>query len=171
MKALVCLLHRTGARIAEILSLQLAEINLKERKFQVIDKGNKTRWCFYSEDAAAALEKYIKYYRHPESPALLTAKQPVTGKVTPLSYRTAHRDWTNLTDRDPKLKGIRMHDLRHTFATERVGLMGIEELRALMGHTNINTTLRYQKVTSERAEIIAHEALDRLLQNLESSKE
>ena len=25
-----------------------------------------------------------------------------------------------------------MHDLRHTFATERVGLMGIEELRALI---------------------------------------
>jgi integrase/recombinase XerD len=49
--------------------------------------------------------------------------------------------------------------------------MGIEELRALMGHTNINTTLRYQKVTSERAEIIAHEALNRLLQNLENSKE
>lgn len=171
MKALVCLLHRTGARIAEILSLQLEEINLKERKFQVIGKGNKTRWCFYSEDAATALEKYLKYHRHPESPALFTAKQPVTGKVTPLSYRTAHRDWTNLTDRDPKLQGIRMHDLRHTFATERVGLMGIEELRALMGHTNINTTLRYQKVTSERAEIIAHEALERLLQNLESSNE
>ena len=170
MKALVCLLHRTGARIAEILSLQLAEINLKERKFQVIGKGNKTRWCFYSEDAATALGKYIKYHRHPESPALFTAKQPVTGKVTPLSYRTAHRDWTNLTDRDPKLQGIRMHDLRHTFATERVGLMGIEELRALMGHTNINTTLRYQKVTSERAEITAHKALEHLLQNLESSK-
>ena len=41
--------------------------------------------------------------------------------------------------------------------------MDIEELRALMGHININTTLRYQKVTSERAEIIANEALDRLL--------
>ena len=40
--------------------------------------------------------------------------------------------------------------------------MDIEELRALMGHININTTLRYQKVTSERAEIIANEALDRL---------
>jgi integrase/recombinase XerD len=170
MKALVCLLHRTGARIAEILSLQLAEINLKERKFQVIGKGNKTRWCFYSEDAATALEKYLKYYRHKESPALFTTQQPVTEKVTPLSYQTAHRDWTKLTKNDPKLQGIRMHDLRHTFATERVGLMGIEELRALMGHTNIHTTLRYQKVTSERAEITAHKALNHLLQNSENSQ-
>jgi integrase/recombinase XerD len=48
--------------------------------------------------------------------------------------------------------------------------MGIEELRALMGHTNINTTLRYQKVTSERAEITAHKALDQLLKNLENNQ-
>ena len=57
-----------------------------------------------------------------------------------------------------------MHDLRHTFATERVGLMGIEELRALMGHENIQTTLRYQKVTSSRAEEVAKKAL-KILEN------
>lgn len=37
--------------------------------------------------------------------------------------------------------------------------MGIEELRALMGHENIQTTLRYQKVTSARAEAVAKKAL------------
>ena len=169
MKALVYLLHRTGARIAEVLALNLSDLNLKMRKFQVIGKGNKIRWCFYSEDAATALEKYLKYYRHPESDALFTAQKPVTKLVTRLSYRTAHRDWTNLIESAPELNGVRMHDLRHTFATERVGLMGIEELRALMGHTNITTTLRYQKVTSERAEIVAQAALDRLLQGAENS--
>ena len=170
MKALVYLLHRTGARIAEVLALNLSDLDLKMRKFQVIGKGNKIRWCFYSEDAATALEKYLKYYRHPESDALFTAQKPVTKSVTRLSYRTAHRDWTNLIESAPELNGIRMHDLRHTFATERVGLMGIEELRALMGHTNIATTLRYQKVTSERAEIVAQAALDRLLQGAENSQ-
>jgi len=143
---------------------------LQRRCRNRIRKISKILSTHYSEDAATALEKYLKYYRHTESPALFTTKQPVTGKVTPLSYQTAHRDWTKLTKNDPKLEGIRMHDLRHTFATERVGLMGIEELRALMGHTNINTTLRYQKVTSERAEITAHKALERLLQNTEISQ-
>jgi integrase/recombinase XerD len=163
--ALAHLLHRTGARIAELLALNLADLHLSERKFQVIGKGNKTRWCFYSEDAATALTKYLQYYRHNEHPALFTAQQSLTGVVTRLSYRTAHRDWTRLIESTPELNGIRMHDLRHTFATERVGLMGIEELRALMGHTNLQTTLRYQKVTSERAEIVAHSALERLLQD------
>lgn len=168
MKALVYLLHRTGARIAELLALNLSDINPTKRKFQVIGKGNKIRWCFYSEDAATALDKYIKYYRHPESDALFTAQKPVTNLVTRLSYRTAHRDWANLIKSDSTLDGIRMHDLRHTFATERVGLMSIEELRALMGHTNIATTLHYQKVTSERAEIVAQTALERLLQASEN---
>ena len=48
---------------------------------------------------------------------------------------------------------------------ERVGLMGIEELRALLGHQNIQTTLRYQKVTSARAEEVAQRALKVLTKN------
>lgn len=39
--ALVHLLHRSGARIAEILALDLSEINLENGKFQVVGKGNK----------------------------------------------------------------------------------------------------------------------------------
>ena len=41
--------------------------------------------------------------------------------------------------------------------------MGIEELRALMGHEDLETTLRYQKVTSSRAKEVAKKALENLL--------
>lgn len=43
--------------------------------------------------------------------------------------------------------------------------MSLEELRALMGHQNIQTTLRYQKVTSSRAELVAKQALTHLVKN------
>jgi integrase/recombinase XerD len=162
INALVHLLHRTGARVSEILALNLEEINFAQRKFQVIGKGNKRRWCFYSEDAAQALDRYLNRERHAGCPALFTAQQPFTLKVSRISYRTVHQNWTDLIAQSPELEDIRMHDLRHTFATERVGLMGIEELRALMGHQNIQTTLRYQKVTSQRAETVAQKALDML---------
>lgn len=76
-----------------------------------------------------------------------------------LSYSRVYHLWKELTHQHPLLKGIRLHDLRHTFATERVGLMGIEELRALMGHNSIQTTLKYQKVTSARAKEVAKNAL------------
>ena len=96
---------------------------------------------------------------------MFTAQQPFTKEVTRLSYAAAYKNWTNLIYQTPELEGFRLHDLRHTFATERVGLMGIEELRALMGHTNIQTTLRYQKVTSSRAEKVAKKALKALIKN------
>ena len=160
---IVKLLHRTGARISEVLALDLAAVDFEHRKFQVLGKGNKQRWCFYSEDVTYLLTKYLKYYRHDNCSALFTAQQPIAGTVSRLSYRTAYQNWRRLIADIPELKGARLHDLRHTFATERVGLMGIEELRALMGHQSIQTTLRYQKVTSARAETVAQSVLKMLV--------
>lgn len=166
LEAIARLLHRSGARVGELLALELSQVNQEQRKFQVVGKGNKKRWCFYSEDAEKALKNYTKYYRHVDSPALFTAQHPTTKVITPVSYRTVNTDWKEAISQSEELKGIRLHDLRHTFATERVGLMGIEELRALMGHQNIQTTLRYQKVTSSRAELVAKQALENLAKNI-----
>ncbi|MGB3788007.1 MAG: tyrosine-type recombinase/integrase [Phormidesmis sp.] len=160
---IVRLLHRSGARISELLALDLDGVNLEQQKFQVLGKGNKQRWCFYSDDAAQLLNTYLKHYRHHRCSGLFTAYQPIAGNVSRLSYRTVYQNWRKLIAGVFELEGARLHDLRHTFATERVGLMGIEELRALMGHESILTTLRYQKVTSARAETVAQNALKTLI--------
>ena len=163
MTAIISLLHRSGARISEVLQLDLNNIDFEEQRFQVLGKGNKQRWCFFSKDTETALSEYIRDGRHPRSTALFTAQQPISLETSRISYRRIHQCWETLIAPYPDLKGARLHDLRHTFATERVGLMGIEELRALMGHESIQTTLRYQKVTSRRAESIAKQALETLL--------
>ena len=163
MKAIISLLHRSGARISEVLQLDLNDIGFEEQRFQVLGKGNKQRWCFFSQDTAAILDKYIHNARYPGSAALFTAQQPISLSVSRVSYPRVHQCWQALIAPHPNLEGVRLHDLRHTFATERVGLMGIEELRALMGHQDIQTTLRYQKVTSRRAEMVAKKALNTLL--------
>ena len=162
MKAIISLLHRSGARISEVLQLDLDDVDFEEQRFQVLGKGNKQRWCFFSQDTAAALSEYIRDGRYPRSTALFTAQQPISLETSRISYRRIHQCWETLIAPYPDLKGSRLHDLRHTFATERVGLMGIEELRALMGHESIQTTLRYQKVTSRRAESVAKQALEKL---------
>lgn len=162
MSALIHLLHSTGARIAEILMLDLDDVDRNNRKFQVIGKRNKQRWCFYSESAAQSLNNYLKYYRHPCVSALFTAQQPFSLKVSRLSYATAYKSLLEVIKGVNELEGIRFHDLRHTFGTERVGLMGIDELRALMGHETIQMTLRYSKVTSRRAEEVAQRAFEKI---------
>ena len=163
MKAIISLLHRSGARISEVLQLDLDDVDFEEQRFQVLGKGNKQRWCFFSQDTAAILSEYIRNARYSGSGALFTAQQPISLRVSRVSYPRVHQCWQTLIAPYLNLKGVRLHDLRHTFATERVGLMGIEELRALMGHQDIQTTLRYQKVTSRRAEMVAKQALDTLL--------
>ena len=163
MKAIISLLHRSGARISEVLQLDLNDVDFEEQRFQVLGKGNKQRWCFFSQDTAVLLSEYVRNARYSSSAALFTARQPLSLKVSRVSYPRVHQCWQALIAPHPNLKGVRLHDLRHTFATERVGLMGIEELRALMGHQDIQTTLRYQKVTSRRAEMVAKQALNTLL--------
>ncbi len=76
LHALVRLFHTSGARISEILGVNLETLARVNYKFQVIGKGNKQRWCFYSCEVAEVLEKYIKYYRHSEHLALFTAQHP-----------------------------------------------------------------------------------------------
>lgn len=84
-------------------------------------------------------------------------------KVSRISYHTLHDYWRETTNQYPQLQGVRIHDLRHTFATERVGLISIEELCSLMGHESIQTTLRYAKVTSHKSESAARHALNILI--------
>lgn len=163
LQAIVALLHRTGARIAEVLALDLADVDLENLRFQVLGKGNKQRWCFYSPDVAEVLNQYLRYERHPQHEALFTAQQQFTERISRLSYRAVHQHWKTAIQDIPQLADARLHDLRHTFATERVGLIALEELRALMGHEKIQTTLRYQKVTSGQAEAAAKRALETLL--------
>uniref|UniRef100_UPI0036F352DC tyrosine-type recombinase/integrase n=1 Tax=Trichocoleus desertorum TaxID=1481672 RepID=UPI0036F352DC len=104
MNALVHLLHRSGARIAEILALDLVEVDLEQCKFRVIGKGNKQRWCFYSPDAAKSLANYLHYYRHSHHPALFTAQQPYSGTVSRLSYATVLQGLETLDPALPSFK-------------------------------------------------------------------
>lgn len=162
LNALVHLLHSSGARIAEILALDLKDVDTVNRKFQVIGKRNKQRWCFYSDTTLTSLNNYFKYYRHQNNEALFTAQQPFTHVISRLSYSTAYKSLIERIDGIPELEGMCFHQLRHCFGTERVGLMGIDELRALMGHSNIQMTLRYSKVTSLRAQEVAQQAFNQI---------
>ena len=164
LHAVVGLLHQTGARVGEILAIDLEAVDLERRRFQVVGKGNKRRWCFYGEEASVILDKYLRYYRHQEINALFTAKKPFSNIFSRLSYARLYESFQEAIAPYSLLQGVRLHDLRHTYATERVQLVSLEELRALMGHENIQTTLRYQKVTSQKAEEAAQKALKLLRQ-------
>ncbi len=128
MHALVCLLHRTGATATEILAVDLKNIDRVNRRFQVVGRAHKQRWCFYSADASEVLERYIHAERSSDCPALFTAQQHFSKQVSRLSYRTVHKHWTGLIEGELTLKGMRIYDLRNTFLKEQMGVIRIEEM-------------------------------------------
>lgn len=159
LHALTLLLHESGARISEVLALDLTDINFEEKEFQVIGKGNKKRWCYFGEKAAEALKIYRRKHREQFHDALFTERHAFSRRVRRLTYDSAYREWKNLLADHPSLKTAGFHHLRHTFATERARVVPLEVLRALLGHENIQTTLIYQKITSQVAKEVAHNAL------------
>jgi integrase/recombinase XerD len=162
LNALVSLLHESGARIAEVLALNLKDIDFSEQEFRVVGKGNKKRWCYFGERTNKALKNYLNGNREHPHEALFTERLVFRRNVRRLSYDTAYREWKAALSNYTALKSARFHDLRHTFATERAKVVPLEVLRALLGHTSIQTTLIYQKITSQVAKEAAHNALKTL---------
>ncbi|MGA7953940.1 MAG: phage integrase SAM-like domain-containing protein [Gloeobacterales cyanobacterium] len=128
MHALVCLLHRSGASVTEILAVDLMDVDRVNHRFEVAGRGNKRRLCFYSPDASVVLERYITLERYSDCSALFTAQQYFSKQVSRLSYRTVHKNWTDLIKSEPTLKGMRIYDLHNTFLKEQMEIMKDEDI-------------------------------------------
>ena len=129
MHALVCLLHHSGATVTELLAIDLKDVDRVNRRFQVLGRGNKQRWCFYSAAASEVLERYITLERSSDCSALFTAQQYFSKQVSRLSYRTVHKHWANLIKSEPSLEDKHIYDLHHTFSKEQMGITRSEDIQ------------------------------------------
>jgi integrase/recombinase XerD len=158
MHALISLLHRSGATVAELLALDLVDIDRANCKFWVAGRGNRQRWCFYNADTAASLERYITSERSSDCSALFTVEQYFSKKVSRLTYRTVHKYWKDLIEHDAVLKNMRISDLRNTFINERVKLMTAEKINVLLGTSSIRKEFLGENNVYKKAEYIAQAA-------------
>jgi len=145
-KCMILMLLRSGIRIGELLALKIQDINLKKR-IAIIHEGAKTgkgRVVYISDDAYKALRKWIKI-RNPQREYLFYSRCMVN-----MSYGTARSSFIKCL-RKARLvrKGYTLHCLRHTFASELLSAgMPLESLQVLMGHSNIEVTRRYARLTN-----------------------
>jgi len=147
-RAIILLLLRTGMRIGELLSLKITDIDLKDKNIDIVEaqKNRVGRVVYYSTDASRALNKWLKY-RDPEQEYLFYGK---SGK--PISYETARQTFMIYIEKAGLAdKGYTMHCLRHTFASELLNAgMRLECLQQLLGHTSIEVTRIYARLTDVR---------------------
>lgn len=152
--AIVNVLFSTGMRVSELLSLKRADINLERGEFSVRGKGNKVRPVFLTEDATAALKKYLQL-RTDKNPYVFTQHHQKTNRSVPLSARGIQRCLNRLAKLAGIVKPVSPHKLRHSFATEllRNGA-DLRAVQAMLGHSSITTTQVYTHVTDKNLQEI-----------------
>ena len=145
-RTLFSLLYRSGLRVDEALSLDIEDLNLAEGTFRVLGKGGEERTGYLSEETGPLLRRYLRSRNNPRTGPVFNSRQ---GR---LSYHMARVLFNRFAEGllRPDGRAVTIHQLRHTFGSERAGKMDAVVLRDLMGHKSIRTTMRYAKVNPER---------------------
>lgn len=136
-KALICFLLSTGCRISEVCNLDRDQIDFQNMEVIVLGKGNKQRVVYIDDIASMALENYLNE-RKDNSPALFIGRG---GKrLQPGGVRKS----LHLIGARAHVENVHPHRFRRTLATNLINHgMAIQEVAAILGHENINTTMTY----------------------------
>ena len=132
--AAIRMLMYTGCRLGEILSLKWTEVFLKEAYLHLKDSKTGEKTVPLNESAKAILNNLKK---DKENPYVFIGAKP-GACLTNIS-----RAWIKIRGL-ANLKDVRIHDLRHTFASLAIK-QGVDlyTVSKLLGHKNIATTTRY----------------------------
>jgi integrase/recombinase XerD len=149
-RAMILLLLRTGMRIGELLNTKVIDVHLADKKIMVYEgeKNRKGRAVCFSNDASEALQDWLQQ-RDTKKEYLFYAR----GRHN-MSYNNARVLFKKYLRRAGlEHKDYCLHCLRHTFATELLNAgMHIECLQQLLGHSSIEMTLRYARLSDKTRE-------------------
>ena len=144
-EALLLLALDTGLRASEICGLTMKDLDLNNRTCRVHGKGNKYRSVFFGRVTAKALWRYLRLYgRKPNEPVFFNG----FGSFKSLD-RNGFRLLMRRLGQAAGIQAVRCspHTLRHTFAISFLRNGGnIWSLKEMLGHTNIQMTLRYSAI-------------------------
>jgi integrase/recombinase XerD len=149
-QAMILILLRTGMRIGELLNTKLDDVHLADNKILIYEgeKNRKGRAVCVSEDACQALSAWLQK-RDPQKEYLFYGRGG-----NPMSYNNARVIFKKyLKQAGLEHKDYSLHCLRRTFATELLNAgMRIECLQQLLGHSSIEMTLRYGRLSDKARE-------------------
>lgn len=136
---LVKLLLVTGLRRAEIVGLNVSDIDFSKLTIRVKRKGNREAYVTIHHELAENLRKYLKIIKRSADEPLFMSKKgnrlsacSVWHLIKTYSYKAGFN--ADLT----------VHSLRHTFASTLLSQgLPLPYIQALMGHRSSQTTARY----------------------------
>ena len=138
LKYIVPFLLLTGARKTEVLTARWCDIDFERKFWRIpISKSGRARHVPLSAAALALLESI------PNKRNALIFPNPETDKA----YENIYVSWNTARTR-AGLADVRMHDLRHSFASFLVNAgRSLYEVQRILGHSQIKVTQRYSHLS------------------------
>ena len=137
--AIIDLLYSTGMRVGELVNLSISDIEFEKRECVVFGKGDKERRVYFDAKTKIHLKEYLDS-RDDDNPALfVTLNAPHKRlKISGVEIRIRN------LGRSLGLKKIHPHKFRRSMATRAIDKgMPIEQVQKILGHSQIDTTMRY----------------------------
>jgi site-specific recombinase XerD len=138
------LLYDCGLRCAEVVGLELADVDAESMTLRVIGKGDKQRLVPFCEDTGNALRDYLAVRPTSRSRRLL-----LTVHHRPLLTSDVRRIVHDVSERVLGAgRTISPHALRHSYATHLLDHgADIRSIQELLGHASVQTTQLYASVS------------------------
>ena len=138
--AAIRLLTLTGARLREILDAKWEHVDLERGMIFLPDSKTGRKPIYLSAAAAAILSALPRIDGNP---------YVIPGEKTGQPRADLKRPWDAICEA-AGLDGVRLHDLRHSFASVGAGAsLGLPIIGKLLGHSQPSTTQRYAHLDAD----------------------
>ncbi len=159
--AMLELFYSTGMRLAELVGLNLGDLDLVAEQVRVRGKGRKERLLPVGTPAVAAIAAYFEARSELLAGLGARARRAVFlnrrgGRLTPRGVQVA---LGRLFEQAAPGAGLHVHALRHAFGTHLLdGGADLRAVQELLGHASLSTTQVYTHMSVERLKRIYHQA-------------
>jgi site-specific recombinase XerD len=150
-RALFELAYSCGLRAAEIVSLDVGDVDFDAETLRTTGKGSKTRLVPIGEPAQRALRRYLDTGRHALGPPADERALFVSRRGRRLSSSDVRRRLEKWVREAAVAGRVSPHTLRHSFATHLLeGGADLRSIQELLGHASVSTTQVYTRVEPSR---------------------
>lgn len=147
--AIIDMLASTGMRVGEMVLLNRAEINFAERECVVFGKGSKERVVYFDARTKIHLQNYLSSRTDQNSALFVSLKAPHE-RLRMGGIEVRLREMGKKLD----IYKVHPHKFRRTLATMAIDKgMPVEQLKRLLGHQKIDTTMQYAMVKQSNVKL------------------